>query len=180
MLQQHFMRLQMPDDQIGGMLFLGLPAVVVHRIDAWSPLAPSDSSQGSKDPRCFYNFPQVLQRATDVDAGDREGWKDLKDQKARAMDVVGRGGQINPSDEEIRKFLATVRPEIVAIVEGIDPVTSNNAHMVHSYTMDDIEYNQTFAPCAFESEDDGTCEIDFTAFHNLVPVDSKIPEVQGG
>ena len=33
-------RLQQPDDELGGMLFMALPSVVVHSIDAWSPLRP--------------------------------------------------------------------------------------------------------------------------------------------
>jgi len=34
------MRLEHPDDAFGGSLILSLPVTVVHRIDAWSPLAP--------------------------------------------------------------------------------------------------------------------------------------------
>eukprot|EP00392_Amoebophrya_sp_AT5.2_P004015 g4020.t1 len=37
-LQQFPMRLQSPDDELGGMLFLATPLLVVHRIDEWSPL----------------------------------------------------------------------------------------------------------------------------------------------
>ncbi|CAD7972975.1 unnamed protein product [Amoebophrya sp. A25] len=37
-LQQFPMRLQSPDDELGGMLFLATPFLVVHRIDQWSPL----------------------------------------------------------------------------------------------------------------------------------------------
>ncbi len=32
------MRLQAPDDELGGMLLLTTPFLVVHRIDEWSPL----------------------------------------------------------------------------------------------------------------------------------------------
>mmetsp|Transcript_20189 Transcript_20189/g.55930 ORF Transcript_20189/g.55930 Transcript_20189/m.55930 type:complete len:557 (-) Transcript_20189:182-1852(-) len=35
------MRLDHPDDELGGMLVLTIPYLVVHRIDAWSPLAPA-------------------------------------------------------------------------------------------------------------------------------------------
>ncbi len=31
-----------PDDEMGAMLFLSLPSLVVHRLDAWSPLVPPD------------------------------------------------------------------------------------------------------------------------------------------
>merc|ERR1711879_336941 len=35
--QTRSMRLQHPDDELGGMLLPALPQLVVHRIDAWSP-----------------------------------------------------------------------------------------------------------------------------------------------
>ncbi|CAN0068669.1 unnamed protein product, partial [Sphacelaria rigidula] len=38
--QCHNMRLQHPDDELGGNLLLVLPQTVVHRIDAWSPMMP--------------------------------------------------------------------------------------------------------------------------------------------
>jgi hypothetical protein len=38
--QTHNMRLQHPDDELGSQLLLVLPQVVVHRIEAWSPLMP--------------------------------------------------------------------------------------------------------------------------------------------
>lgn len=34
------LRLSHPDDGLGSMIFLGLPCMIVHRIDAWSPLMP--------------------------------------------------------------------------------------------------------------------------------------------
>jgi len=37
------MRLQHPDDELGASLAPGLPNLIVHRIDAWSPLAPRSS-----------------------------------------------------------------------------------------------------------------------------------------
>ena len=36
------MRLDKPDDEMGSMLFLSLPSLVMHRLDAWSPLVPPD------------------------------------------------------------------------------------------------------------------------------------------
>lgn len=38
--QTYPMRLQHPDDDLGAMLLMTLPSVVVHRLDAWSPLLP--------------------------------------------------------------------------------------------------------------------------------------------
>jgi len=34
------MRIEQPDDELGGPLLLTIPTTIVHRIDAWSPLAP--------------------------------------------------------------------------------------------------------------------------------------------
>mmetsp|Transcript_38508 Transcript_38508/g.74714 ORF Transcript_38508/g.74714 Transcript_38508/m.74714 type:complete len:161 (+) Transcript_38508:742-1224(+) len=146
MLQQHFMRLQTPDDQIGGMLFLGLPTVAVHRIDAWSPLAPPTKGKGTHDPRNSYKFPEVLQRAADVDAGDREGMKAKRkpEDNKQPCDPVGKGGDIDVSDEELQKFMTDVKTEIVAIVEGIDPVTSNSTQMVRKHSFRDIRTKEGF------------------------------------
>lgn len=38
------MRLENPDDELGSLLCLSIPSVLTHRIDAWSPLAPSSST----------------------------------------------------------------------------------------------------------------------------------------
>ncbi|CAM9948769.1 unnamed protein product, partial [Laminaria digitata] len=38
--QCHSMRLQHPDDELGGNMLLVIPQMVVHRIDAWSPMMP--------------------------------------------------------------------------------------------------------------------------------------------
>merc|ERR1712146_279976 len=35
------MRLEHPDDELGGCVLMNIPITVVHRIDAWSPLAPA-------------------------------------------------------------------------------------------------------------------------------------------
>src|SRR5687767_10651685 len=42
--QSHPMRIQHPDDDLGGMMLLALPSVVVHRMDAWSPLCRPKST----------------------------------------------------------------------------------------------------------------------------------------
>lgn len=53
------MRLQQPDDTMGGMLLLTLPSQIVHRIDNWSPLSPSWEELQRKR-----LHPPTLQRAT--------------------------------------------------------------------------------------------------------------------
>lgn len=80
------MRLQHPDDELGGMLMMNLPNIVVHALDAWSPLVPHPVDLRLwRDPVCTpwteeeeaYNpavdcrFPDVLQRQIDCDQGNR-------------------------------------------------------------------------------------------------------------
>ena len=59
--------------------------------------------------------------------------------------------------------------QVVVLIEGIDAVTSYNFQARHSYTVDDIVWNQTFAPCVSVG-DDGGAEIDFDQFHITEPV----------
>jgi potassium inwardly-rectifying channel subfamily J len=82
-IEQTNMRLQYPDDTLGSPLLLAMPAVVVHRVDAWSPLLPkgfaSHCAQGKVDDidtdlgraMSSYYFPAPLQREADGDTGDR-------------------------------------------------------------------------------------------------------------
>ena len=44
-VQQCGMRLQQPDDELGSSVFLALPCILVHRIDAFSPLHPDFDSR---------------------------------------------------------------------------------------------------------------------------------------
>lgn len=74
--QSHPMRIQHPDDDLGGMLLLALPSVVVHRMDAWSPLRrpKSPASCGlHHNPATNYLFPEPICRQADADSGDRDG-----------------------------------------------------------------------------------------------------------
>mmetsp|Transcript_30593 Transcript_30593/g.42594 ORF Transcript_30593/g.42594 Transcript_30593/m.42594 type:complete len:354 (-) Transcript_30593:424-1485(-) len=254
-LQQQALRLQVPDDELGAMLFLGLPSVVVHRIDAWSPFLPKHKNNtcrakaffphgsshlrhhhhhhhhhpGSNppphNPRYEHRFPDILQRASDVDVGEREGAlpssgssssttttttyaaapkkasantaEEEKKQgsgleaKAQRLPQQHRktptkttklsGGEAGAqsTDDEIAEYLKDVKAEVLVVVEGIDPVTSNTASKIHSYTSEDIVFGRRFAACAVENED-GVCEVDFERFHALVGENEQLgrPEVQ--
>ena len=74
-IQHTAMRIDQPDDERGAMLFLELPTAVVHRLDAWSPLAPPMPAAvplaTPHDAKQSYRFPDVLQRASDNDNGSR-------------------------------------------------------------------------------------------------------------
>jgi hypothetical protein len=71
--QMRAMRLIRPDDEIGAKLWLSVPCVCLHEIDAWSPLAPSILT---RPPRVVHStaanrFPQPPQRSADGRAGSR-------------------------------------------------------------------------------------------------------------
>ena len=63
--QSQYMRLQHPNDDLGGYLILHMPALVVHRVDAWSPLIPPLTGtrpvgQGVSN---SFRFPEVFTHA---------------------------------------------------------------------------------------------------------------------
>jgi len=166
------------------------------------------------DPRHQHRFPDILQRASDVDAGEREGALPLsasstvtspytasapktaaemaeEKQGSRSEMKAERphqqtpkrlsGGEIGAqsTDDEIAQYLQEVKAELLVVVEGIDPVTSNTASKIHSYTAKDIVFGRRFAACAVENED-GICEVDFERFHALIGENDQLnrPEVQ--
>ena len=84
--QPFAMRLQHPDDELGGMLMMNLPNIVVHALDAWSPLVPHpmdlrlwrgpatepDDKDEEYNPAADCRFPDVLQRGIESDQGARD------------------------------------------------------------------------------------------------------------
>ena len=54
-------------------------------------------------------------------------------------------------------------------------LSGNPCQARHSYIIDEIEWNKSFAPCVFKDKNDGSAIIDFSVFHDLVdvPLNSK-------
>merc|ERR1712217_794089 len=71
----------------------------------------------------------------------------------------------------ISDTLLSKQLEFMCIVEGICPSTSNTLQCRFSYTCDDIVFNAFFQQCVYRC-DDGHCEVDFNAFHELTEVHS--------
>lgn len=158
--QTRAMRLQHPDDELGGMLLLALPQLVVHRVDPWSPFWPDDPDAAfalDQNPATSYRFPEIHQRAADGENGNRD---------------VGPIQQ-RPSPPTLLEVTERVRSgqlEVLCLVEGIDPSTSMTLQARHSYTSDDLVFNAAFQRCVTRAAD-GKCEIDFEAFHQIVEQD---------
>ena len=72
----HLMRLQQPDDELGGMLLLNLPNIIVHAVDSWSPLSPpvppaASLPEHSDRSAVGGRFGEVPLRIADAEQGNR-------------------------------------------------------------------------------------------------------------
>lgn len=67
------MRLHQPDDVLGGMISLKVPALVVHRIDNWSPMAPNSMDRTKFGNRRFLEttLPRQMAQPTGLEAPQR-------------------------------------------------------------------------------------------------------------
>jgi len=147
------MRLQHPDDNLGAMLLMNVPSFVVHRLDSWSPLVPPRR----RDDRTYrpdeqYAYPDVQQRDADVEAGDREG-------------------KVQPqvSWQIIRRYIERMNAELVVLVEGIDPLTSDTVQHRHSFMPSEIKWGHKFKPCVQRNHVSGRVSVDMELFHQTQP-----------
>ena len=94
--QVRAMRIARPDDEIGARLWLTVPAVVVHEIDAWSPLAPEilTAAPVRAEAAAPNRYPQPPQRASDGRIGSRT---------QAVCPVCGSGA---PTDGALRRHIA--------------------------------------------------------------------------
>jgi len=171
--QTRAMRLQHPDDELGAMLLLALPQVVVHRIDSWSPLWPDQAQNG---PPTSFRFPDVLQRQASPHNQPMDSFcLDTAGVGKPTMLLNGSpiGSPIDCSSrvslQDISRQLLSGQYEVLCLVEGIDAATSSTLQARHSYTCEDIVFNASFERCVSRSMD-GSCEVNFDAFHKLSEV----------
>lgn len=109
-----------PDmDMHNGVIFLGLPTEVVHKVDFESPLSP----------------------------------------------VVPRGTEGYPTEMSVRAYMRkSTYLEILVLVSGVEQTTAASFEARHSYTLDDIFWDRTFAPCVF-IDAHGYHSVDLQSFH---------------
>ena len=122
-------------------ILMGLPTVVVHRMDMMSPMMPP--------------HPQ---------------WYDVDG----CPHVTDQDGSSVPSQEEITTFLQDRQAEIIVLLEGTCENTGMTLQARHSYRCEDIEFNKTFVPCVFPNATNGSLEVHFSQYHDLLeaPLDS--------
>eukprot|EP00049_Salpingoeca_infusionum_P025520 m.19897 g.19897 ORF g.19897 m.19897 type:complete len:464 (-) comp8095_c0_seq1:253-1644(-) len=155
--QTHLMRVQHPNDELGGMLLLAMPNVVVHKIDQWSPLFPQHLLQHGQQPSpsTEFLFPNSVLRSCDLAVGAREP----KDEATSQPPTI--------EADDILEHMASKNTEVLCVIEGVDSSTAFTVQARHSYTAEDMEPHHTFAPCVFKSTDGG-CVIDYHRFHDLI------------
>ena len=76
------------------------------------------------------------------------------------------------SPDALNRFFEDSNLEIIAIVEGVDPITSVSLQSRHSYhaRSGDILFDRQFAPCTSVSPVDGHCVVDYVKFHESLPL----------
>jgi hypothetical protein len=169
------MRILSPNDMLGACLFLGWPTTIRHAIDCHSPLHPMSTSWSEYLLEKPYQLPDagLNLRHAEASAGEcnryscpvcGEAYGSLKrlrnhvafyqkNEENDALPLEGSHRELNV--EEIRappvptlKELKEWYPdEIIALVEGVDPLTSGTFQAMQSYTFEDLSFGGEFATC---------------------------------
>jgi potassium inwardly-rectifying channel subfamily J len=153
-----------PDENYGSQIWLGLPQVVVHRMDEASPLIPSTPK--------WYDAEGV--------AHDHPKSKNEKDPSQHDPLTSPKDRYLTSDMDDIESFLMDRDAEIVVLVEGTDEGTGAATQARHSYKATDLAWNHTFVPCTHpysnnrrgrgrSNGNNPVCTIDFSKFHDIVP-----------
>ena len=199
--QTRVMRLTNPNDELGGVLFLATPQVVTHCIDQWSPLFPPRALPAHGDDVALhdgaaYHFPGVVYRMADREVAMADEGRVLastmcngavcsdtapgsSDSAASphlrpAVGEAASEAELLAMQHAIRKHLVASDLEVIVVLEGIDPHTSNTFQARQSYTAADIVFDEMFVPSLSVGRD-GQATFDWSAFHRLqrVPFNRK-------
>jgi len=152
------MKLKHPDDEYGSHLWMGLPQVIVHRMDAQSPLVPPSPS--------WY---------------DEQGLEHTTPSSFHRVDEE----QGNSSNTDIANILQDFwwdrNVEVVVLVQGVDEATGATTQARHSYKVCDLAWDHTFVPCARPApasrrwsstrrqRQSMAVQVDFSLFHEMMP-----------
>ena len=166
------LRINHPDDDMGGVLFLSWPTVVTHEIDVYSALYPLhlkrhrykmdgqaakglylrevDSRTGSQDglvcPVCGETYADYAKLRNHVEFN-------IFTERANGYPVRGTHQEMDPANvvppkPPTRQEMQQSFPaEIICVVEGIDPLISGTFQAIQSYTIDDVIWGGRFADC---------------------------------
>ena len=74
----------------------------------------------------------------------------------------------------VKEHMIRTNAEVLVLIEGVDPTTSDTVQARQSYTVDDICWDATFVPCA-RRQTDGGIRIDFDQLHAVLPLGHLMP-----
>ena len=74
----------------------------------------------------------------------------------------------------VKEHMIRTNAEVLVLIEGVDPTTSDTVQARQSYTVDDICWDATFVPCA-RRQTDGGIRIDFDQLHAVLPLGHLLP-----
>lgn len=140
-------------------ILMGLPHVVVHRMDSLSPMMPPRpvwyDEGGVPHTQGLSNYTSseapTVSTAEESMSGENTSPPSLlaaadQGQSMSAQTVLHA---TQPTQEEISHFLQDRQAEIIVFLEGTCEVTGMALQARHSYRIEDIAFHQTFSPCVF-------------------------------
>jgi len=177
-----------PNDETGGMLFLGCPSLIRHEIDAYSPLHPTmlhkfrlpgtglflrdaDSRTGSIEqlvcPICSESYGDMDRLRAHVQFFQITEGKTGYPVKGshQSLKVTDFHVSNPPTHKEMKDSFPE---EILVVVEGIEPLQSGTFQSLQSYKMEDVSWGGRFADCVVTGETTGsTVVVNLKAFHQV-------------
>jgi hypothetical protein len=139
-------------------ILMGLPHVVVHRMDSLSPLVPPRPVWYDEEGVPHGPCDVISATLTAEDRAAGEGtilssllMEDRQPAPSSQMPHVPDDGgtAVLPTEDEITRFLQDRQAEIIVFLEGTCEVTGMALQARHSYRIEDIAFHKTFAPCIF-------------------------------
>jgi hypothetical protein len=128
-------------------ILMGLPHVVVHRMDYSSPMLP---------PRPIWYDEKGSPHGPSAEISNQE------QASSSLLATIEEGSSVDnnaPSQEEITSFLQDRHAEIIVFLEGTCEVTGMTLQARHSYRIEDIAFHHTFAPCVFPAQTHGRPDV---------------------
>jgi hypothetical protein len=89
--------------------------------------------------------------------------------RRKSAGTISDSAKLLEMRESIREHLIASEVEVIVVVEGIDPASSNTFQARHSYMSSDIVFDAGFAPTMSVAED-GKPFLDWRNFHQCVDV----------
>jgi len=154
------MRLQHPDDDLGGKLMLTLPTKVVHRIDNWSPLCPSSTGRRKRKPGRPHSSPTTLQPSSSCCRWPEAPQRQVDcDQGRRDLCICPTCGSSFQSLEQLRRHVKHLAPQ--------DDLAELPLELRHrAFSEEDMRtWGWTLAPEKEESDSDENSDVDVGLGH---------------